>query len=64
MWLGEWPYSSRLLKWSVYLFMLVFFLITLAFSTPYWLVSVADEDLPQPKFTKLGKQLNTTTVNY
>ena len=56
MWLGEWPYSSRTFKWSMYLFWVVFFLVTVAFSTPYWLVSVPSEALPEPKFTRLGKE--------
>ena len=56
MWLGEWPYSSRTFKWSMYLFWVVFFLVTVAFSTPYWLVSVPSEALPEPKFTRLGKK--------
>ena len=55
LWLGEWPYASRTFKGAVYLFATVFLFVTVAFSTPYWLVSVPSEMLPSPKFTNLGK---------
>ena len=54
MFLEEWYYSSRTLKLALLLFGVNFFIITLAFATPYWLVSVPDESLPNPKFVNLG----------
>ncbi len=54
-WLGEWPSSSRTFKAAVYLFWAVLACVTFAFATPYWLVSVPDEELPNPKFTNLGE---------
>lgn len=56
MYFDEWHYSSRTLKLSVILFVSNLLIITLAFSTPYWLVSVPSEQLPNPKFVNLGKK--------
>lgn len=51
---GDWFDSSRLLKSAISLTFLAFLLVGIAFFTPYWLQSFADENLPQPKFTNLG----------
>ena len=51
----EWYYADRTLKGAVYLTGLTLFVITLALFTPYWLQSVPDEHLPNPKFTNLGE---------
>jgi len=55
MLLDEWIYATRTFKVANGLFWFTFLVVTVAFSTPYWLVSVADENLPNPKFTRLGK---------
>ena len=49
-----WDGSSRTFKLALSLFMLNFLVIVVAFSTPYWLVTVPSEQLPNPKFTNLG----------
>ena len=54
IWLGGWPHSSRAFKCACYLFCAVLLLVTIAFSTPYWLVSVPSQEMPSPKFTNLG----------
>ena len=51
----EWYDSTRTLKVAVILTGVNFIVFTTAFFTPYWLQSVPDERLPNPKFTNLGK---------
>ena len=51
----EWYDSTRTLKTAVILYGVTLLIFITAFFTPYWLQSHADEDLPSPKFTNLGK---------
>jgi ABC-type bacteriocin/lantibiotic exporter with double-glycine peptidase domain len=53
--LDDWTYSTRTFKVANGLFWATFLLVTIAFSTPYWLISIPDDELPNPKFTNLGK---------
>ena len=51
----EWYFADRTLKTSIGLTGLTFFIIAISFGTPYWLQSVPDERLPNPKFSNLGR---------
>ncbi len=50
----EWYYASRVLKSAVGLFAAAFVLVTVAFSTPYWLQSTPSEQIPEPMFVNTG----------
>lgn len=52
----EWYDSTRTLKTAVILYGVTLLIFITAFFTPYWLQSHADENLPNPKFTNLGKK--------
>ena len=54
----EWYDSTRTLKTAVILYGVTLLIFITAFFTPYWLQSHADEDLPNPKFSNLGKEIN------
>ncbi len=57
MLLDEWRYSDNVFKVAKLLFWTNLVIITLSFATPYWLVSVPSERVPDPKFTNLGKDM-------
>lgn len=52
---SEWYESDRTLKSAVSLTGVTFIIFLTAFFSPYWLQSIPSEQLPNPKFTNLGK---------
>ena len=59
---SEWFESTRTLKAAVILTFVTFIIFLTAFFSPYWLQSVPSEQLPNPKFTNLGKANDISTI--
>lgn len=58
--MSEWYEADKTLKSAVSLTGVTFVIFLTAFFSPYWLQSIPSEQLPNPKFTNLGK-LNEVT---
>lgn len=62
---SEWYESDRTLKSAVTLTGVTFIIFLTAFFSPYWLHSIPSEQLPNPKFTNLGKtKLKLNSIRY
>lgn len=58
--MSEWYEADKTLKSAVSLTGVTFVIFLTAFFSPYWLQSIPSEQLPNPKFTNLGKPTEVT----